>query len=671
MPPTVLPPPTTHMPGHPFQLPDPAILAEGTPNYDLWEVNDADAELLADLTESTTLLSELGDAHLPAANGVRVPEVDPSPLWDAAPGNNSGRQHSMIGRMYQILLDWHFQPKLNTTATPHQVAQPDLCETLQVANRIFNRRRANDDIFINMACPLLALPIFSIQEIMQPDDMRIMTADMLRAKFGERAGAAQCAALDQITSLLCDGHGQRRLPHHNIIPAELRPQSRSAWAADLRERTMRPLRCSTTRHNPATGIYEGLIDWWVSSGITLLTIHLLAELGYRPSDRTPAGIDEAGEPTFDVSWVPTWETNQSLLEGVPQSVLQSQQEWDPDLHAASARQGHRAATARARMEQPIDTRSCLQPLPLPTTACLISQTEVNPDVDIQPSDSCRINIHSGKAWCYIRSGFCVGAIPAPLLLSLQASLPPTQCLPSLQAAITHLVHLYHKRYSSTSPRSLSAAELQSPLSTIRLNADLLACLCQTFSISTQWRTNALIKCPGIARFTTAAPANAPFGAVISDSPHRFTGTAGLLLPTLTDEDIVPSLKWAILSTYAAEPTLTVIITPALTDLAAYRRYRNHGRVHKLCTITKDKASISTLMAAGDYRSSPCKTDIDILVVANAAGVSEFWKFQHASSLQTCLEAAHDLEAAVYTDLWPWHQTLAQSPLSPQDLCFPK
>ena len=162
-----------------------------------------------------------------------------------------------------------------------------------------------------------------------------------------------------------------------------------------------------------------------------------------------------------------------------------------------------------------------------------------------------------------------------------------------QAATTALLHQHFARYASPPSAGRGRQDALNKLQSKHLRRPYLPPSClgalhHALSLSIHWDTSALTK-SGAPRYTAMHACEARFGAAVGTC--RYTGHAGLSTPEVTEEAAITKLKWAILSTYAPEPTLTALLLPAL-PAPALHRYLTHPRVHKLCTIPRARAQLT-------------------------------------------------------------------------------
>ena len=137
--------------------------------------------------------------------------------------------------------------------------------------------------------------------------------------------------------------------------------------------------------------------------------------------------------------------------------------------------------------------------------------------------------------------------------------------------------------------------------------------------------------------------------------------AGLAIVPQTDAAAAEALKWAVMSTFCAQPTLIVLLLQSKPS-KGYTRYLAHPRVHRVCTIPRRHQGhavphTSRLHADGTTVQELARCDADLLLVANAEGAAEYWKLQHAGLLAHGLQQAWGVPAD--TDVPGWLGALQQ------------
>ena len=590
-----------------------------------------------------SLFAELFSSPSQGGAAARQPPeaLDAASLWDAPPLTSGCRQKYMLDRMHQWLIDWHFLTRLNTTAGPHQTTPHDLWETLHDANRAHGRSCTAPDMLRLMAVPMWQLGARTLSDLLDPDTHCILTPPQFSAKYPQADDDAH-AALERITDLVCTLPGVDLASRDRRVPPHLHPHTSGPPAPSGKLRHLQVFGCAGSRDTAAGPEY--LVSWAPSWALTTPVFEELQRLGCTPAAVTASAVHPA---CSDVHWHDSWESTATLQlpDAIGHHLLQT------------------ALSDSAHHQQPIDTKAAIPPVPLPADRFHVDFDEVNPDVDTTSLLAPTVVVDAGKAWCFTRAGRCTAALPPELLhllhLDYQATDNAHQTLAGFQAALVALTQEHFPRYTTKLPPKPCPTDSYS-LPPALLQALQLAC-----SLQVQWDTNPLTRHRSLPRCTTAKPLDQPFNCNTSQHRCRFSGYAGLLLTPETEEAAATALKWAILSTYCAEPTLTALVLPSMPS-RGYTRYMQHSRVHRLCTLPSATGEdgpglhINRLQPTGDVTTRRAKWDADLVLVANAAGIEQYWQQRAAPQLVAALRQAWGAAATPDTNIAGWQRSVHQA-----------
>jgi len=138
-----------------------------------------------------------------------------------------------------------------------------------------------------------------------------------------------------------------------------------------------------------------------------------------------------------------------------------------------------------------------------------------------------------------------------------------------------------------------------------------------------------------------------FGAVHDAYSAPFL-TPSQINPEYTAEQLNKALKHAVQSTYLDAPQLHLLVYPVWAA-EPYKKWLRHPRVHQLCRIPRGQFSfIPYDHFTGKERKAKedwAKWDVDLLLVANPAGLAEWYR--HEDLAAAVREAVGDLELVIH------------------------
>ncbi len=318
--------------------------------------------------------------------------------------------------------------------------------------------------------------------------------------------------------------------------------------------------------------------------------------------------------------------------------------------AGNAQQGRR----RRQAPEPLDTYRVVPPYPC-TTRVTVKTEEINPDVDIQPASRCSIYLDGTEprqqAWLYSAAGKCIAAVTVRSLGRLAAMLA------SPEEELQRLVSRICMTALETQAHFVKQQALTQDWPPA-LHPDLAAAIVECFAPATDWLSHPLAQ-------------HGPFAAQITSERllhYKWTGSGLANIPH-TPEAVARCLKWAILSTYTATPTLTVCVLPTPAPGAASNRFLAHPRA-----LTLAQVSSSRLVWQPKHYDDGCAVPrqrsfaATILIVANPAGAAALTEQQLLT--WSGFMRAHFNAAAVSSPRWlTWKAALAtaEQDLAPSTL----
>ncbi len=270
--------------------------------------------------------------------------------------------------------------------------------------------------------------------------------------------------------------------------------------------------------------------------------------------------------------------------------------------------------------QGIDPAPHLTPFPPHTSThpITLSTTEVNPDVDIHPTDTCELYITGTHAYSYTPTGRCTESLsPSRCQQLFRDFYPPSTATP-FSEAVANLLQRYTRTHGHMdTERTL----LDRPL----LPTVLHTALVSTFNIQSEWLSTPLLHHPLVAQYASPHPQDAVFNAIPGCYLHRWSG-AGLAQPHNNVPAIAKALRWAISSTYTSTPTLTLLVLPHLSAESGLCRLLRHPAVNTLCSFHLPKATAIATVSTWWNRpltSPPRLSRTTILLIANPSGMTAF------------------------------------------------
>lgn len=516
------------------------------------------------------------------------PVSQPADLWNAPPNKfpPGPPSPSLMGRMHQWLLNWHFLARVDTSAGPHQTAPYNLWETLNYANRI-HARGLSDQKVLSMVAPLWQLGVIYLTQLLHEGGQCLQTWEQFRIAH-PAAGEEARAALRGITDLICAVPGLPPNTPATLVPQHMHPVSKASTPLTGKLQHLTVLRCAGLRAGPAGDEY--LVEWAYCLEMPTSVKLQLEGMGCIAAGQGPSQRADC----WDVQWQASWETADTL-----------------GLQNAEYEQRVRAALfGSLQQQQPIDTKAPPPAIPVPLGSVTIDHTEVNPDVDVEPLPAPSVIVQDGAAWCYTQDGRCVAALPPSMLQDVHADFaaacvgtepdldaqpPPGPRSPAFITPLLKLLQEKYIRYYAELPRGHKRLGLPFiPPAVVQSLS--IAC-----SLSVQWQGCPLTRLRAdIPHFTATTPTSQPFGGHYHPHGFRFSGHAGIILTPPTEEAATVTLKWAVLSAYCAQPTLTVLLVLPSIAGRAYRKYLRHPHVHHLCTVPKERRNVlqSHLLPSG-------------------------------------------------------------------------
>jgi hypothetical protein len=408
---------------------------------------------------------------------------------------------------------------------------PALPNTKDLHHLVFDALQTNHffyfvvDVIQHVLAPLWALHIHHPSQLTHTDHL-IDSAHLL-TQF-PHATTLQRSALNILTHILCPTLvPHRRLPSiiseitpdplplaYRALPWHLQPPASrpptpplpvmKAYWHDI-DSVLRIDACDPTRPmHPCC-----LVSWRPSIKWTQPALQTALHLGYKVKAvlQTSPKRDAQGQPLWQsITWQDSWEP-----------IPYVWRYWPGKADATLARDWQASNTPHPDMPTARDPRQLcrgidpaphLTPLPphMSTHPITLSTTEVNPDVDIHPTDTCELYITATHAYSYTPTGRCTESLSLSCCQKLFRDFHPQSTTTPFSEAVPNLLQRCTRTHGHMDTEQTL---LDRPL----LPTVLHTALVTTFKIQNEWLSTPLLHHPLVAQYASPHAADALFTAI--------------------------------------------------------------------------------------------------------------------------------------------------------------